>query len=142
MEWERSARAPMRAMSRLCWSTSLRGPPCWPASWRDQARYFSRQALRITMAANAGGSLMRLIIPCQLFGCILVSFATLGVAQSDRKLPTVTVQQPPTGGIDTVMAYAGTWKVNGERFATAHSDAGKEDTTLRNDCWKSGGYVA
>ena len=40
------------------------------------------------------------------------------------------------------MAYAGTWKVNGERFATAHSDVGKDDTTLRNDCWKSGGYVA
>src|SRR3569833_366082 len=61
--------------------------------------------------------------------------------QNDRKPPTVAVDQP-TGGVDKVMAYAGTWKVNGERFATAHSDAGREESTLRNDCWKSGGYVA
>ena len=40
------------------------------------------------------------------------------------------------------MAYAGTWKVQGERFKTPFSDPGKEDTTLHNDCWKSGGYVA
>ena len=62
-------------------------------------------------------------------------------AQNDRKPPTVAVQQA-TGGVDALMAYAGTWKVNGDRFATAHSDVGKDDTTLRNDCWKSGGYVA
>jgi hypothetical protein len=62
-------------------------------------------------------------------------------AQNDRKPPTIAVQQP-TAGIDAITAYAGTWKVAGERFATAHSDAGKEESTLRNDCWKSGGYVA
>ena len=67
--------------------------------------------------------------------------AIFSAAQNDRKPPTVAVQQSAVG-IDTIMAYAGTWKVSGERFATAHSDAGKEDTTLRNDCWKSGGYVA
>ena len=52
-----------------------------------------------------------------------------------------TPQQPPDG-IDTIMSYAGTWKVHGEHFATAYSQAGKEDKTLRNDCWKSGAYVA
>jgi hypothetical protein len=62
-------------------------------------------------------------------------------AQESRKPPAVAVQQA-TGGIDAVMAYAGTWKVQGERFATAHSDAGKEDSTLRNECWKNAGYVA
>ena len=40
------------------------------------------------------------------------------------------------------MNYAGTWKVHGERFLTAYSQEGKEDKTLRNDCWKSGAYVA
>ena len=60
----------------------------------------------------------------------------------DAHKPPVVGQQPPPPGIDAIMAYAGTWKVSGERYATAHSDAGKEDTTLRNDCWKSGGYVA
>ena len=85
---------------------------------------------------------MRHLIPSHLFGWVLLSLATLGLAQTDRKPPTVEVQQPAAGGVDRVMAYAGTWKVNGERFATAHSDAGREESTLRNDCWKSGGYVA
>jgi hypothetical protein len=62
-------------------------------------------------------------------------------AQETRK-PPVVGQQQPTAGIDPIMAYAGTWKVQGERFATAFSDAGKEESTLRNDCWKSGAYVA
>src|ERR1700739_1596847 len=50
-------------------------------------------------------------------------------------------EQPPAG-VDAIMAYAGTWKVHGEHFTTAYSQAGKEDRTLRNDCWKSGAYVA
>jgi hypothetical protein len=45
-------------------------------------------------------------------------------------------------GLSVIMAYAGEWKIQGERFATPHSDAGKEDTTLRNDCWRSGSYIA
>ena len=52
-----------------------------------------------------------------------------------------TAQQPPAG-IDAIMACAGTWKVHGEHFLTAYSQAGKEEKTLRNDCWKSGFYVA
>jgi len=83
----------------------------------------------------------RFLLPF-ILGSISVSLVTFAQAQDDRKPPVVAVQQSETGGIDTVMAYAGTWKVSGERFATAHSDAGKEDSTLRNDCWKSGGYVA
>jgi hypothetical protein len=62
-------------------------------------------------------------------------------AQAPQPPPKVVAQEP-TAGIDAIMAYAGTWKIHGERFATAHSDAGKEDATLRNDCWKSGEYVA
>jgi hypothetical protein len=81
--------------------------------------------------------------PTFYLGIAIISVLAAGssAAQNDRKPPTVAVQQP-TGGIDAIMAYAGTWKVSGERFATAHSDSGKEDSTLRNDCWKSGGYVA
>jgi hypothetical protein len=70
-----------------------------------------------------------------------LSFTVSSSAQNNRKPPTIAVQEA-TGGIETIMAYAGSWKVNGERFATAHSDAGKEESTLRNDCWKSGAYVA
>jgi hypothetical protein len=84
---------------------------------------------------------MRPLIKSAVFAIISFLVADASVAQNDRKPPTVAVQVP-TGGIDAIMDYAGTWKVSGERFATAHSDAGKEDNTLRNECWKSGGYVA
>ncbi len=47
-----------------------------------------------------------------------------------------------SGGIDTIQAYAGTWKTQTEHFDTAYSKAGKESSTLRNDCWKSGGFYA
>ena len=84
---------------------------------------------------------MRRMTSLLAIGILAIAAVGVGAAQDQRKPPTVAVQQSG-GSIDTVMAYSGTWKVQGERFATAHSDAGKEDTTLRNDCWKSGGYVA
>jgi hypothetical protein len=74
-------------------------------------------------------------------GMMAVFVLGSAAAQAPQPPPTVVPQQP-TAGIDAIMVYAGTWKVQGDRFATAHSDAGKEDTTLRNECWKSGGYVA
>jgi hypothetical protein len=83
---------------------------------------------------------MRLNVSTIVIGTLAAFTACFAGAQDQRKPPTIAVQQ--TGGsIDTIMAYAGTWKVHGERFATPHSDAGNEDTTLRNDCWKSGAYV-
>jgi hypothetical protein len=45
-------------------------------------------------------------------------------------------------GIDTIYAYEGTWKCETEHFKTAYSEPKKESTTLRNDCWRSGGYFA
>lgn len=84
---------------------------------------------------------MRRMVSGFAIGILAIAAVKFSAAQDQRKPPTVAVQQAG-GTIDTIMAYAGTWKVQGERFATAHSDAGKEDTTLRNDCWKSGGYVA
>src|SRR5580700_4406193 len=51
-------------------------------------------------------------------------------------------EQVSADGLDVMKIYAGVWKISGERFATAHSDAGKEETTLRNDCWQSGAYFA
>jgi hypothetical protein len=73
----------------------------------------------------------------RLASCISIGIVFFTTWAAAAQTPT----QTPTG-IDTIMAYAGTWKVHGERFQTQHSDAGKEDTTLRNDCWKSGAYVA
>ncbi|MBV8632334.1 MAG: hypothetical protein JOZ83_15505 [Silvibacterium sp.] len=45
-------------------------------------------------------------------------------------------------GIDVIQAYAGTWKTETEHFDTAYSKAGKESSTLHNDCWKSGEFYA
>jgi hypothetical protein len=45
-------------------------------------------------------------------------------------------------GIDAIRAYEGTWDVSIEHFDTPHSKASRERTSLRNDCWKSGGYFA
>jgi hypothetical protein len=73
---------------------------------------------------------------------IAAAVATGSAAAQAPQPPPKVVQQQAGAGIDVILSYAGTWKVQGERFATAHSDAGKEDTTLRNDCWKSGAYVA
>jgi hypothetical protein len=70
------------------------------------------------------------------------SFAILVMALSAFISASAQSASPAPTGLDVVMAYAGTWKIQGERFATPHSDPGKEDTTLRNDCWRSGGYFA
>jgi hypothetical protein len=45
-------------------------------------------------------------------------------------------------GIDVIWAYAGTWDIEIDHFDTANRKASHEKTVLRNDCWKSGGYVA
>jgi hypothetical protein len=45
-------------------------------------------------------------------------------------------------GIDAIWAYSGTWNIEIDHLDTANSKASHEKTLLRNDCWKSGGYVA
>jgi hypothetical protein len=55
-----------------------------------------------------------------------------------------TAAAPPehSSGIDVIWAYSGTWNIEIDHFDTANSKASHEKTLLRNDCWKSGGYVA
>lgn len=45
-------------------------------------------------------------------------------------------------GIEKIAAYAGTWTVDIQHLDTAQSKAGHDHNTLRNDCWRSGGYFA
>lgn len=45
---------------------------------------------------------------------------------------------PP--GIEKILAYQGTWKIETEHFATRFSKAEKESSTLHNDCWRSAGF--
>lgn len=44
--------------------------------------------------------------------------------------------------VQAIWAYAGSWKIETENFATAYSKAGHESSMLRNECWKTGQYVA
>ena len=74
-------------------------------------------------------SLVRLMVFCQLFG-----LSHLCAAQA--------VPPAAPNGLEVIWAYAGVWKVETEHFDTAHSKAGHEKATLRNACWKDGGYLA
>ena len=71
----------------------------------------------------------------QWIGMVLVVSFGLG--------PTAMAAPPEhLVGVDVVLAYAGTWKVEMEHLDTAHSKASHEKTTLRNACWKNGLYLA
>ena len=39
--------------------------------------------------------------------------------------------------VQAIWAYAGSWKIETENFATAYSKAGHESSMLRNECWKT-----
>lgn len=65
----------------------------------------------------------------------LISFALTAI------LGCVSTASAATG-IDAISAYAGTWKIETEHFATPYSKQGKESATLRNDCWRSADFYA
>ncbi len=43
-------------------------------------------------------------------------------------------------GVEKLLPYKGTWKIETEEFNTKFSKAGKDSSTLKNDCWLSGDY--
>jgi hypothetical protein len=49
---------------------------------------------------------------------------------------------PASDAIEKIAAYAGTWHVHLEYVATKYSKARVDDSTLRNDCRRSGGYFS
>jgi hypothetical protein len=65
----------------------------------------------------------------------------LAMLFSARGLYAAAAADKPAG-IDAIRAYEGNWDVTIEHFDTAHSKASREHTSLRNDCWRSGGYFA
>jgi hypothetical protein len=74
--------------------------------------------------------------------CMKYSIAiVLAICLSLGRMSASAAPDPPSG-IDVVWAYAGVWKVETEHFDTAQSKAGHEKATLRNACWKNGGYLA
>ena len=55
--------------------------------------------------------------------------------------PVLAADAAPQG-LDKVMAYAGTWKTEIRHLDTPFSKAGSESLTLKNDCWRSGAFLA
>src|SRR5271165_1931247 len=55
-------------------------------------------------------------------------------------LLTLSARAAEPAGIDKILAYKGTWKIETEHFQTRFSKAAKESSTLRNDCWRSAGF--
>ena len=43
-------------------------------------------------------------------------------------------------GLDAIRAYEGTWMVNLQFLETPFSKASTDRSTLRNECWRNGGY--
>jgi hypothetical protein len=82
---------------------------------------------------------MKLEAPFRVLLCCLsvaiLALAPSGLAQTPA-LPTTAAD------IDPLWAYAGTWQVTIDHFDTPHSKASHEQTTLRNACWRDGGYLA
>jgi hypothetical protein len=70
---------------------------------------------------------------------VLAAAAAVGAA---GEAAWAQAAKPEASGVEAIWAYAGTWKTEMEHFDTAFSKAGKESSTLKNECWKSGGYVA
>ncbi|KAA6463148.1 hypothetical protein DYQ86_07430 [Acidobacteria bacterium AB60] len=48
----------------------------------------------------------------------------------------------PSADIDQLWKYAGTWHIQTESVDSPYSKAGKQTSTLQNDCWRTAGYVA
>lgn len=55
-------------------------------------------------------------------------------------LPAAAQSKPDA--VQVLWNYAGVWKVNTQHFDTPYSKASQESSTLMNDCWKTGQYVA
>ena len=65
----------------------------------------------------------------------------LGIAAVLANSP-LPAQNTLTQGVEAISAYAGIWKSRIDHLATPYSKAGHDETTLKNDCWRSGGYFA
>ena len=49
---------------------------------------------------------------------------------------------PAPQGVEKLAAYAGTWKTVIHHLDTPYSKAGTESHILKNDCWRSSGFLA
>ena len=78
---------------------------------------------------------------------LIIAIALIGLAiarpcaEAQQQPAAAAQQQAALQGIDPIMAYAGVWKIETDHFDTPYSKMSHESTTLKNVCWRSGGYV-
>jgi hypothetical protein len=95
------------------------------------------------MRQRKGARIAGLIRAAWLTGAIAVAVGAADAQQGVTLKEPDTIQPGPKGGgVNGIWAYAGTWKTEMEHVDTPYSKADKESSTLVNDCWKSGAYVA
>ena len=91
-----------------------------------------------------------MVMKCGWFRAIALISSLSGWAGAYAQQPAAAAQppaaaaQPPAAslGIDPIMAYAGVWKIEMDHFDTAYSKMSHDSSTVKNVCWRSGGYVA
>lgn len=71
-----------------------------------------------------------------------IGLLTLSMVLFTLSTSSSAAGEPAPQGLDKVMAYAGTWKSEVRHLDTPYSKVGSESTTLKNDCWRSGGFFA
>ncbi len=72
--------------------------------------------------------------------CMFFTVVFIGIGSLHAQAPAP--QATPHATIEALWAYSGTWKIEVDTLQTAYSKAGHKSTTLKNDCWKSGLYMA
>ena len=81
---------------------------------------------------------MRLRIITALMAVVLV-----GTLHSQAPAPPAAQNaEGQNADLDAIWKYAGSWHIQTESFDSPYSKAGKHTSTLRNDCWRTAGYIA
>ena len=75
-----------------------------------------------------------------LIRVIAVFMVLLGTMLSAQAPPAAAPNKD--AGLDAIWKYAGNWQIHTEIFDTAYSQAATRTSTLNNDCWRSGSYIA
>jgi hypothetical protein len=66
----------------------------------------------------------------------------VGILAAGTTWRYVRAEQGPPAALQTLEVLAGTWNADGQTFDTEYSKAGKDSSTLHNDCWQSGMFYA
>jgi len=71
-------------------------------------------------------------------------FAWHAIGQSKTLHAQTNPPRPITvaARLKPLVVLAGTWKTDGQRYATEYSKAGRDTSLLHNDCWGSGVFFA